>query len=157
MLYTILPWRKLVLLCMTMFLLCGCKASFTPLFEYDKNNCFLFDDGGNIIKLSDYIPPVNPSSKIKTEISDRGEYMVTWKDFSCRGNPGDRIFPVYENGNCLYLLTEKDSDYMQLLIWDRKRKNGHVLVKGHSKRLPHLAIRPIRHLNRFKPPFETFA
>ena len=122
MLYTILHTSGFALFCMTFFLVCGCKASFISLYEYDKNNGFMFDFGGNIIKPSDFIPPVRSSSDIKTEVTERGEYKVTWKDFTCKGAPGERVFPVYECGELLYLLSEIDSDYMQLMVWDRKRK-----------------------------------
>ena len=122
MLHTILHKMGFIVLCMMIFMLCGCEASFISLHEYSKNNSFLFDSGGNIIKASDALPPDNPPSDIKIEITDRGEYKVVWKDFSCRGAPGDRVFPVYDSEEFMYFLTEKDSDYMQVMVWDRKQK-----------------------------------
>lgn len=132
MLHTILHSSGFVMLCMMFFLLCGCEASFTSLHDYDKNNVFLFDSRGNVIKLNDYIPP-SQTSDIKTEVTDQGEYVVIWKDFTCRGAPGDRVFPVYENADFLFLLTEKDSNYMQLLVWDRKRKIGRRYPHGNRE------------------------
>ncbi|MBO4648777.1 MAG: S9 family peptidase [Lentisphaeria bacterium] len=133
MLHTILHSSGFVMLCMVFFLLCGCEASFTSLHDYDKNNGFLFDSRGNIINLNDYVPPVSQTSNIKVEITERGEYKVVWKDFSCLGAPGERVFPVHESGEYLYLLTEKDSDYMQLMVWDRKRKIIHRYPHGNRE------------------------
>jgi len=123
MLYTILHNMHTIVLCMMVFMLCGCEASFISLYKYDKNNDFRFDSRGNTVKSSDFIPPVRSSSDIKMEVTDRGEYKVVWKDFTYQGAPGDRVFPVYNNGDLLFLLTEKDSDFMQLMVWDRKQKN----------------------------------
>lgn len=133
MLHTILHDMGAIVLCMMVFLLCGCEASFTSLYEYDKDNGFLFDAGGNIIKSSDFIQPGNPSSDIKVEVTDQGEYKVIGEDFSCQGVPGDRIFPVYDGGELLYLLTEKDSDYMQVMVWDRKQKTIRLYPHGNRE------------------------
>lgn len=101
--------------CITVIFLSGCEASFSPLFEYDNNNVFLFNSKGKAIKLSEYLQPERPFSNTQTTITEHGEYMISSKDFIYKGNPGDRVFPVYENEDFLYLLTEKESDYMQLL------------------------------------------
>jgi|GEM_PF-6321675 len=133
MLHMFLPRMNLVMFCMALFFLCGCEASFVPLFEYTEDNVFLFDAKGKIIKPSDYIPPEKRSSSdIKTEITERGEYKISQNNFVYCGNPGDRVFPMYKNGDQLYLLTEKDSDYMQLMIWNRNLKK--ILLYPHTNR-----------------------
>lgn len=120
------------MICITLIFLCGCKASFSQLFEYDNDNAFLFNSAGKAIKASEYIQRERSSLNAQLKITTQGEYMISCKDFIYKGNPGDRVFPVYENENFLYLLTEKNSDYIQLLEWNRKQKN--IRLYPHEKR-----------------------
>lgn len=134
MLHIPLRITGLVILCMAVFVLCGCEASFVPLFEYDNSNVFLFDSEGKVIRFTDFIPSGGSASfEVKMKITPRGEYEITDGDFISRGAPGDRVFPVFENREKLYLLTEKGTDWMHVLEWDRERKKIRLYPGGNRE------------------------
>ncbi len=101
---------------------------FAGLFEYEENNYFFFDRQGNAVSAQDTAPATLPrtAGTMSMKISEQGEYIIRCGDFSYRGEPGDYVFPLHEDEDFLYLLTEKDFDCKKILAWHRKLHTGEL-------------------------------
>ncbi len=108
-------FNKLILLFHLLILVtfCGCQYHYTPF----PDDFYTYSPAGDILR-TPVTQPVAKSSNICSEIMPDGSFKLTSGNFQYSGQPGEYIFPVLTDRQKIWLLSEKDSPFMQLVQWD---------------------------------------
>ena len=89
-------------------------------FAYDSNKVFYFSQEGEIktSSRSDNIPRIqkNPP-RCSRKIANDGSFEIRHSEKIFSAPPGDYIFPVMEDENSIWLLSEKNCNFAQIVKW----------------------------------------
>lgn len=112
--------------------LCGCRTVPVSIFEYAQNNDFIFDRHGHILPLHECKDkPTPPRSSIHCSITAEGCAVITEKGkILYKGDPGDRVVPLQDDGDFLYLFTEKDASYLNAVKLHKKTGITQLISSG---------------------------
>ena len=120
-----LYWIKKIFFILALLLFC--QYSFSTEEEY----AYFFNQNGEIIKS---LPeewkgvPATIESNVKYNILSNGSILISWNEQKIVGNPGDFISPLWKDKNYIYLRSEKNTNYAEIIKLNISGKENKISI-----------------------------